>query len=77
MLWFLGNSEGFSGTEGFNFAKSDAVSSDLREQADELISKLKRTSNVDIDDDWKVLRERFYRKMTQSQITTKYSEITE
>ena len=73
MLWFLGNSEGFSGTKGFNFAKSDAVSSDLREQADELISKLKRTSNVDIDDDWKVLRQRFHKKMKQS----KYSDIIE
>ena len=62
MLSFPGNSEGYSGTRGFNFAKSDAVSSDLREQADELISKLKRTNNVDIDDDWKVLRKRFYKK---------------
>ena len=51
---FEGNNEGYSGTKGFNFAKSNAVSTDLRDQADQLISKLKRATNVDIDNDWKV-----------------------
>ena len=51
---FEGNNEGYSGTKGFNLAKSNAVSTDLRDQADQLISKLKRATNVDIDNDWKV-----------------------
>ena len=51
---FKGNNEGYSGTKGFNFAKSDAVSSDLKDQADQLISKLKRATNVELDEDWKV-----------------------
>ena len=49
-----GNNEDYSGASGFNFAKSNAVSSDLKNQADQLISKLKRSPDIETDKDWKV-----------------------
>ena len=51
---YPGNNEAYSGTRGLNFAEPDAVSSDLRDQAEKLISKLKRSTNIDMDKDWKV-----------------------
>ena len=39
-----------------NYAESNAVSSDLREQADKLIAKLKRSTSIEVEEDWKVKR---------------------
>ena len=44
-----------SGIAGFNVANNFAFSKDLKSQAQELISRIKRNVNADIRDDWKVI----------------------
>ena len=43
-----------SGIKGLNVANNIASSSDLETQVEELISKIKRSSNMNIREDWKV-----------------------
>ena len=43
-----------SGIAGFNVASNSAFSKDLKSQAQELISRIKRNSNANIRNDWKV-----------------------
>ena len=40
---------------GFNVAENFAFSKDLEDQAEHLISRIKRTSNVDFREDWKIV----------------------
>ena len=43
-----------SGIPGFNVATNFAFSKDLKSQAQELISRIKRNVNANIREDWKV-----------------------
>ena len=48
-------SSGRDANPGFNVADNFALSEDLEDQAEHLISRIKRTSNVDFREDWKIV----------------------
>ena len=58
VITFSGKSDSSTMKSGLNLAEKNAFSSDLEDQVERMIARMKRNDQIDFTEDWKVCAEK-------------------